>query len=102
MGCELEKHWSSSKGTSSCEDPITMLVRPLNSNFISCSSTYIVSPQHPKIMDAVRMGDQLVVAFKKVEKDSSETAFLRHLNNSLLKTDPRNRAVPLLDVIEGE
>ncbi|KAF8955331.1 hypothetical protein BDZ97DRAFT_1858275 [Flammula alnicola] len=51
------------------------------------------------VMDAVRMSDGLKVVLKVVETRSKEIPILQYLNSEAVRADPRNKTVPLLDVI---
>ncbi|OJT09376.1 hypothetical protein TRAPUB_14158 [Trametes pubescens] len=51
------------------------------------------------VMDATRISDGNLVYIKRTHTDSQELQILRYLNSDELRQDPRNRCVPLLDVL---
>ncbi|KIO23719.1 hypothetical protein M407DRAFT_48980, partial [Tulasnella calospora MUT 4182] len=53
---------------------------------------------NPSLLDAQRISDGLFVMLKEVHSSSSEAFIARFLSSELLRNDPRNHAVPVLDV----
>ncbi|KAL1937550.1 hypothetical protein VTO73DRAFT_13045 [Trametes versicolor] len=51
------------------------------------------------VMDATRISDGLLVYVKRTPTDSQELQILSYLNSNEVRQDPRNRCVPLLDVL---
>ncbi|KIJ46382.1 hypothetical protein M422DRAFT_29249 [Sphaerobolus stellatus SS14] len=52
--------------------------------------------RHPNVLDARRLSDDLHVALKVVSTGRNEISIVQYLSS---KDDPRNRAVPILDII---
>ncbi|KAJ3508111.1 hypothetical protein NLJ89_g5928 [Agrocybe chaxingu] len=52
-----------------------------------------------RTLDAVRVRDDTKVVLKIVSTRSNELPVVRYLNSADLRSDPRNKTVPLLDVI---
>ncbi|KAL5492954.1 hypothetical protein ACEPAI_4402 [Sanghuangporus weigelae] len=57
---------------------------------------------HPKVIDAVRVSDGTKVAIKRVPRRSDELPILKYLTSEEMLRDPRNHAVPLLDVFSED
>ncbi|CAA7270063.1 unnamed protein product [Cyclocybe aegerita] len=53
----------------------------------------------PCTIDAIRIKDGMKVVMKIVSTSSNEIPIIRYLNSGALRSDPRNKTVPLLDVI---
>lgn len=53
-------------------------------------------------MDAVRISDGKVVFLKYIPRSSHETEINRYLVSNGLKDDPKNHALPLLEVLEDD
>ncbi|KAJ6463418.1 kinase-like domain-containing protein [Mycena sanguinolenta] len=51
------------------------------------------------VLDAIRIGDGKKVVLKRVETNSPEIGFIKSLNCPSVRDDPRNRTIPLLDII---
>ncbi|KAL5536313.1 hypothetical protein ACEPAF_134 [Sanghuangporus sanghuang] len=57
---------------------------------------------HPKVIDAVRVSDGTKVAIKRVPRRCDELPILKYLTSEEMLRDPRNHAVPLLDVFSED
>ncbi|PPQ81781.1 hypothetical protein CVT25_013668 [Psilocybe cyanescens] len=55
--------------------------------------------RRPNLIDAIRMKDGEKVVIKRVILEYDNVPILQHLNSPKMRQDPRNNAVPLLDVI---
>ncbi|KAJ3508114.1 hypothetical protein NLJ89_g5930 [Agrocybe chaxingu] len=55
--------------------------------------------RHRRTIDAVRLVDNTKVVLKQVSTSSQEIPIARYLNSERVRSDPRNKAVPLFDVI---
>ncbi|KAJ6602687.1 hypothetical protein DFH09DRAFT_450680 [Mycena vulgaris] len=51
------------------------------------------------ILDATRIRDGKKVVLKRVPTQGKELAILKHLTGPSMRSDPRNRTIPLLDII---
>ncbi|KAJ7450258.1 kinase-like domain-containing protein [Mycena galericulata] len=51
------------------------------------------------VLDATRIHDGKKVILKRVSSDSHEIAIITYLNTPSARSDPRNRTIPLLDII---
>ncbi|KAJ7074533.1 kinase-like domain-containing protein [Mycena amicta] len=58
-----------------------------------------ISIMNGNVLDAVRISDGQKVVFKKLESSSPELAIHNYLDSSPLRSDPRNRTIPVLDVL---
>lgn len=58
--------------------------------------------QHPKTIDATRLKDGKMVFIKRIDKGSSETDISLLLSLPQLRKDPKNHAVPVLELITGD
>ncbi|KAI0352731.1 hypothetical protein OH77DRAFT_1513089 [Trametes cingulata] len=56
-------------------------------------------PFRPNLMDARRISDGKLVQLKRVPSDSQELEIMTFLSSRRLRQDPRNHAVPLLDLL---
>ncbi len=52
------------------------------------------------VIDATRMSDGTLVYLKRTPSNSQELQILSYLSSEALRLDPRNRCVPLLDVLQ--
>lgn len=59
----------------------------------------LTSLQTPNLLDAVRTADGKQVVIKCVETASEEIPIATYMSSVRLQSDPRNHAVPILDVI---
>ncbi|KAJ7074527.1 hypothetical protein C8F01DRAFT_27824 [Mycena amicta] len=50
------------------------------------------------VLDAVRISDRQKVVLKRLESSSTELMLHQHLDSPPLRSDPRNRTIPVLDV----
>lgn len=57
-----------------------------------------VISQNARLLDAQRISDGLFVMLKEVPSSSSEALIACYLSSDSLRNDPRNHAVPVLDV----
>ncbi|KAI0637717.1 hypothetical protein C8Q77DRAFT_1047583 [Trametes polyzona] len=57
-------------------------------------------PYWTNVMDATRVSDGSLVYLKRARTNSQELRIVSHMNSSELREDPRNRCVPLLDVLQ--
>ncbi|KAL5536291.1 hypothetical protein ACEPAF_112 [Sanghuangporus sanghuang] len=57
---------------------------------------------HPKVIDAVRVSDGTKVAIKRIPRRCDELPILKYLASEEMLRDPRNHAVPLLDVFSED
>lgn len=55
--------------------------------------------QHDNLLDAVRVTDKSTVVLKKVRTWTDEVPIASYLSSDAMRSDPRNRAPPLLDVV---
>ncbi|KAJ7768511.1 kinase-like domain-containing protein [Mycena metata] len=53
----------------------------------------------PRVLDATRIQDGKKVILKRVETDGKELAIIKHLSTPSARSDPRNRTIPLLDIL---
>lgn len=53
-------------------------------------------------MDAVRLSDNRTVFLKRIAKNSEELRIIRHFSSAKLRSDPKNHAIPLLEVISDD
>ncbi|KAJ6463415.1 kinase-like domain-containing protein, partial [Mycena sanguinolenta] len=51
------------------------------------------------VLDAIRICDGKKVVLKRVEPNSQEIVFMKYLNRPSIREDPRNRTIPLLDIL---
>ncbi|KAJ7154563.1 kinase-like domain-containing protein [Mycena filopes] len=51
------------------------------------------------VLDATRISDGKKVILKRIETNGDEMAIMKHLNTPSMRSDPRNRTIPLLEVI---
>ena len=63
----------------------------------TCSRTFLV--QKENVIDATRTKDGIKVVLKCVRLESDEFRIALYLSSSKLLSDPRNRTVPIRDVI---
>ncbi|KAJ7270747.1 hypothetical protein B0H12DRAFT_1093667 [Mycena haematopus] len=54
---------------------------------------------HNNVLDATRIRDGKKVMLKRVETNSQEIEFMKYFNRPPVRNDPRNRTIPLLDII---
>ncbi|KAG8990792.1 hypothetical protein FRB94_013099 [Tulasnella sp. JGI-2019a] len=69
-------------------------------NQLSRAEDGIVMSASKHLLDAIRISDSKPVYLKVVSKSSSEITITRLLGKGDLSKDPRNHAVPLLDILE--
>jgi hypothetical protein len=55
--------------------------------------------QKDHVLDATRVTDGVKVVLKRVHSDGDEVQIALHLSSVEMSSDPRNRTVPILDVI---
>jgi len=60
---------------------------------------YLLEIHRGKVLDAIRMADQAKVVLKKVKTSSQEISIGMYFSSALLRNDPRNHCIPILDVI---
>jgi hypothetical protein len=51
------------------------------------------------VLDAIRIHDGKKVVLKRVPATTDEISITLHLTSAYMRSDPRNRTVPILDVI---
>ncbi|KAG8920047.1 hypothetical protein FRC01_000951 [Tulasnella sp. 417] len=64
---------------------------------IFCEDWFFLA--HVGLLDAQRISDGLVVMLKEIDAKSTEGPITSLLSSQLLRSDPRNHAVPVLDVL---
>jgi hypothetical protein len=64
--------------------------------FKTCLTTVV---QKDNVLDATRVKDNVKVVLKRVFSDSDEIRIALYLSSVEMTSDPRNRTVPILDVI---
>lgn len=89
--------WKPSEWPDHFEDGITAYVR--NKILLSLSRSNL-DTQGKTTLDAERISDHQLVFLKYVTKPSPEIEIGRFLSSPEMHQDPRNHAVPLLDVLE--
>ncbi|KAJ7186653.1 kinase-like domain-containing protein [Mycena filopes] len=52
-----------------------------------------------RVLDATRIKDGKKVVLKRIETDSDEMSIINYLNSPAARGDPRNRTIPLLDIL---
>ena len=63
---------------------------------MDCLTTTI---QKKDVLDATRVKDGLKVVMKRVPSTGNEIGIALHLSSTEMRSDPRNRTVPILDVV---
>jgi hypothetical protein len=82
-----------------CEDDSGLLVRTVYP-FITLTNQYLTNAaQKDHVLDATRVTDGVKVVLKRVLSDGDEVQIALYLCSVEMSSDPRNRTVPILDVI---
>ena len=79
-----------------CEDSVI----PMVSTFVTYLSIFLNICQANGVLDAVRLSDNTKVTMKKISTSTTEIPIALYLSSDELRSDPRNRTVPILDIIQ--
>ncbi|KAJ7112949.1 kinase-like domain-containing protein [Mycena epipterygia] len=58
-----------------------------------------LSVHQNRVLDATRLQDGKKVILKRIETDGDEISIFKYLSDPSMRSDPRNRMIPLLDII---
>jgi len=79
-----------------CEDSIVDLV----STTLLFTFRFITQAQKMNAIDATRIEDGFKVVLKRIRRRSNERDIMDYLSSPAMRSDARNRTVPMLDVVE--
>jgi hypothetical protein len=82
-----------------CEDGSGLLVSTVYSFVTLANKCLTNAAQKDHVLDATRVTDGVKVVLKRVHSDGDEVQIALHLSSVEMSSDPRNRTVPILDVI---